>query len=276
MTPPVVLTIAGSDSSGGAGIQADLKVFSALGCYGASVITAITAQNTRGVTDVYQVPGTVVGTQLAAVLEDMPVEAVKTGMLGTAEVAAVVAGRARDGALPNLVVDPVLKSTSGSRLGVVSAVERLLPYATVITPNLDEASALVGWRVETPADMAGAAAQLASGGAKYVVVTGGDLTGNDEAIDAVWTANGARFLRAPRVRTRNTHGSGCSFSAAIAVRLARGDSVPEALVFAKAYITRAIAGSSGWKLGSGHGPLDLFGWSTAAEAGLAAEGLRTE
>jgi hydroxymethylpyrimidine/phosphomethylpyrimidine kinase len=201
---------------------------------------------------------------------------VKTGMLGTAEVAAVVAGRARAGALPNLVVDPVLKSTSGSRLGVVSAVERLLPYATVVTPNIEEASALVGWRVETPADMAGAASQLAAGGAKYVVVTGGDLAGSEEAIDAVWTAQGTRFLTAPRIRTRNTHGSGCSFSAAIAARLACGDPVPEALAFAKAYVTRAIAGGSGWRLGSGHGPLDHFGWSTAAEAGLAPEGFRAE
>ena len=265
MMPPVVLTIAGSDSSGGAGIQADLKTFAALGAYGASVITAVTAQNTRGVKDVYQIPGTVVRGQLSAVLEDLPVVAVKTGMLGSGEVAAVVAAAARDGQLPNLVVDPVLKSTSGSQLGVVSAVERLLPYATVVTPNLDEASALVGWRVQTPADMAGAAAQLASAGAKHVVVTGGDLPDSAEAIDAVWTAQGTRFLRGPRVRTRNTHGSGCSFAAAIAVRLARGDSVPDALNFAKAYVARAIAGSVEWRLGAGNGPLDHFGWRQSRE-----------
>lgn len=260
MTPPVVLTIAGSDSSGGAGIQADLKVFSALGAYGASVLTAVTSQNTMGVNDVYQMPSTVVSAQLTAVLEDLTLGAVKTGMIGTAEVGGVIAARARDGALPKLVVDPVLVATSGSRLGVVGAVERLLPYATVATPNIDEASALVGWRIETPTDMAGAAAQLASNGPKHVVVTGGDL-GGDEAVDALWTAQGARFLRAPRVRTRNTHGSGCSFSAAVAVRLALGDEVPDALSYAKAYVTRAIAGGSDWKIGAGYGPLDHFGWS---------------
>jgi hydroxymethylpyrimidine kinase/phosphomethylpyrimidine kinase len=189
------------------------------------------------------------------------VAAVKTGMLGSDEVAAAVAAVARHGLLPNLVVDPVLSSTSGSRLGVVSSVEQLLPYATVVTPNLDEASALVGWRVKTPGDMAEAAAQLGKRGAKHVVVTGGHLGGDAEAIDAIWTADGSRFLSGPRVRTRNTHGSGCSFSAAIAARLARGDTVPDALESAKAYVTQAIAGSSGWRLGSGNGPLNHFGWT---------------
>ncbi|WP_213452759.1 bifunctional hydroxymethylpyrimidine kinase/phosphomethylpyrimidine kinase [Rhizomonospora bruguierae] len=260
MTPPVVLTIAGSDSGGGAGVQADLKVFAALRAYGASVITAVTAQNTRDILDVYQLPGNVVGTQLAAVLEDLPPAATKVGMLGSAEVAGVVAAKARAGALPNLVVDPVLTATTGSRLGVTSAVERLLPLALVATPNVDEASALVGWRIDTPTDMAGAAAQLASNGPKYVVVTGGDLPG-EESVDAVWADQGARFLRAPRVRTRNAHGSGCSFSAAVAVRLALGDPALAAIDYAKEYVTRAITGAADWKLGAGNGPLDHFGWS---------------
>ena len=153
MTPGVVLTIAGSDPTAGAGIQADLKTFAAYRLYGCSVITAVTSQNTRGVDDVFPVPATVVGTQLAAVLSDFRPAAVKVGMLATAEIAAVVAAKAREGALPNLVLDPVLSSSSGFRLGVTAAVKRLLPYATVITPNRDEASALLGWQVASPADM---------------------------------------------------------------------------------------------------------------------------
>jgi hydroxymethylpyrimidine kinase/phosphomethylpyrimidine kinase len=257
----VALTIAGSDSGGGAGIQADLKTFAAAGVYGASVITAVTAQNTRAVTGVHQLPGPIVRGQLTAVLDDLPVAAAKTGMLGSDEVAAVVAAAARDGLLPNLVVDPVLVATSGGRLGVLSSVEQLLPYAVVATPNIAEASALVGWTVRTPDDMAKAAAEIGAGGARCVVVTGGDLDGDAEAIDAVWTPDGAWTLAGPRVRTRNTHGSGCSYSAAVAARLALGDRVPEALGFAKAYVGRAIGGSAGWRLGSGNGPLDHFGWT---------------
>lgn len=287
MTPRVALTIAGSDSGGGAGIQADLKVFGALGVYGTSVLTAITAQDTRGVHDVYPLPGTVVGAQLDAVLGDMAVRATKTGMLGTAEVAAAVAARARAGLLPNLVVDPVITSTSGHRLGAARVAEQLLPYAVVATPNVAEASALVGWRVTTPADMARAAAQLASNGPKSVVVTGGDLVTGEpavtaasavaaaagesgtagtaltgESIDAVWTDGGEWFLRGPRIVTRNTHGSGCTFSAAITARLALGDAVPAALVFAKEYVARSLAGAHDWQLGGGRGPLDHFGWSS--------------
>jgi hydroxymethylpyrimidine kinase/phosphomethylpyrimidine kinase len=259
VTPPVVLTIAGSDPSGGAGVQADLKTFAAHQLYGLSVVTAITSQNSHGVDDVFPIPATVVGTQLTSVLYDMKPVATKVGMLCTAEIAATVTGRARDGFLPNLVLDPVLRSTSGFRLGVTAAVERLLPYATVLTPNADEASALVGWRVSTPTDMAGAAGQLASSGAKFVVITGGDL-GGEESVDAVWTDAGVRFLRAPRVVTENTHGTGCTFSAAIAARLALGESVPQALVQAKEYVTRALRGAAGWRLGGGRGPLNHLGF----------------
>lgn len=262
MTPPVALTIAGSDSSGGAGVQADLKVFAALRAYGTSVLTAVTAQNTRGVQDVYPLPGNVVAAQLNAVLEDMPPAATKIGMLATAEAAAAVRAKARAGLLPNLVLDPVLESSTGRRLGVVAAIERLMPYAAVITPNRYEASALLGWEVATPADMAGAAAQLASGGPKFVVVTGGDMVAAKEAIDAVWTDAGARFLRGLRVSTRNNLGTGCTFSAAIAARLAVGDPVPEAIVYAKEYVARALGGARGWQIGGGHGPLDHLGWSS--------------
>ncbi|MBB5871504.1 hydroxymethylpyrimidine kinase/phosphomethylpyrimidine kinase [Allocatelliglobosispora scoriae] len=259
MTPPVALTIAGSDASGGAGIQADLKVFVAYGCYGASVITALTAQNTLGVHDVFAVPGAVVGTQLAAVLDDLPVAAAKVGMLGSSEAAAQVAARARNGAFKHLVIDPVLVSSTGQRLGVRGAIERLLPYATVVTPNREEASALLGWRVETPNDMAGAAAQLSNSNSTYVVITGGDLGGPD-SVDAIWTPKGAQFLRSRRVNTRNNHGTGCTFSAAITAMLARGETVDNAVRRAKDYVSRALAGAMDWKLGAGPGPLDHNEW----------------
>jgi hydroxymethylpyrimidine kinase/phosphomethylpyrimidine kinase len=196
------------------------------------------------------------------VLDDMPISAVKVGMLATAEAAAAVTAKARSGLLPNLVIDPVLSASTGRRTGVSTAIERLLPYAVVATPNREEASALVGWQVATPADMAGAAAQLASNGPKYVVVTGGDMVAGEEAVDAVWTDAGARFLRYPRVISRNSHGTGCAFSAAIAGRLAMGDSVPDALVYAKEYVARSLLTAREWKLGGGRGPIDHFGWPT--------------
>jgi hydroxymethylpyrimidine/phosphomethylpyrimidine kinase len=278
-TPVVAMTIAGSDSGGGAGIQADLKVFAALGVYGTSAITAVTAQNTKGVTSVHQLPASQVLAQIDAVRADLPVRAVKTGMLGTARIAGAVAALARAGELPNLVVDPVLVSTSGHRLGVVGAVERLLPYALVATPNRAEASALVGWPVRTVEEMARAAAELAAGGPRFVVVTGGDPEGTSAdvtAIDVVATAAGGAAaardvaattggswrLSGERLDTRNTHGTGCSFAAAVAARLALGDDVPAALAFAKEYVAQALAGASRWQLGSGHGPVDHFGWSS--------------
>ncbi|RKR90108.1 hydroxymethylpyrimidine/phosphomethylpyrimidine kinase [Micromonospora pisi] len=263
MTPPVVLTVAGSDSGAGAGIQADLKVFAALGVYGTSVITALTAQNTREVRAVLPTPADLVTAQLDAVLTDLPVQATKTGMLGTESVADTVAAHARAGLLPNLVVDPVLVSTSGHRLGVVAAVERLLPYALVVTPNREEAAALVGRPVTTVDEMIAAAAQIAARGPRHVVVTGGgdEDTGAGEAVDVHWTDGEPRLLPGAWVATRNTHGTGCSFSAAIAARIALGDEVPAAVVFAKEYVARALAGGRDWKLGTGHGPLDHFGWS---------------
>jgi hydroxymethylpyrimidine/phosphomethylpyrimidine kinase len=255
MTPPVVLTIAGSDPSAGAGLQADLKTFAAQGVYGVCVVTAVTTQNSHGVSDVYPVPPTVVGTQLDALLEDVRVAAVKVGMLATADIASVVAGRARDGLLPNLVLDPVLLSSSGFRLGARAAVERLLPYATVVTPNAEESGALLGRPVTTAAEMAEAAGQLAAKGPKYVVVTGGDSPGHD-AVDALCTPAGVRFLTAPRVATRNTHGTGCTFASAVAARLALGDDMPDALQEAKNYVTRALRDAADWELGSGIGPLN--------------------
>ncbi|GLZ61638.1 bifunctional hydroxymethylpyrimidine kinase/phosphomethylpyrimidine kinase [Micromonospora sp. NBRC 107095] len=260
MTPSTILTIAGSDSGGGAGIQADLKVFAALGAYGASVLTAVTAQNTRGVDAVLPLPPRTVTEQLDSVLTDFTVAAVKTGMLGTPAIADVVAEAARDGRLPQLVVDPVLVATSGHRLGVVGAVERLLPYARVATPNCAEAAAITGRPVDDVAAMVVAAEALAAGGPEYVVVTGGDLDGG-EAVDVLHGAGVTTVLRGPRVSTRHTHGTGCSFSAAIAVRLGRGDAVPVAVRAAKEYVLRALTGARGWELGAGRGPLNHFGWS---------------
>jgi hydroxymethylpyrimidine kinase/phosphomethylpyrimidine kinase len=258
-TPPVCLTIAGSDPGGAAGVQADLKVFAAHGCYGTSVITALTAQNTLGVHDLFLVPTGVVGTQLAAVLDDMPVAAVKIGMLASAHAAAEVAARARHGAFAHLVIDPVLRSSTGRSLGVRAAVERLLPYATVFTPNREEASALVGWEVTSPADMAGAAAQLAANRRLTVVVTGGDVPGED-CVDILWTEHGAKSLRARRVPTANNNGTGCAFSAAITALLAQGATVDNAVRLAKEYVARALTGSVDWTLGTGAGPLDHFEW----------------
>jgi hydroxymethylpyrimidine kinase/phosphomethylpyrimidine kinase len=255
MTPPVVLTIAGSDSGGGAGIQADLKTFAALQAYGASVVTAVTAQNTTGVSGVCNLPPEFVEAQLDAVLEDLPVLATKVGMLGGAEIADVVLARARAGRLPNLVLDPVLTSSSGRRLGTPAMIERLLPYAKVVTPNRDEASELVGWRVRNGDEMARAAEQIGARGPGTVVITG-----SGDTPDVVWSSRGTWMVTGPKVDTYNDHGTGCTFSAAIAVRLALGEQVAVAVESAKRYVARALAGGRDWKLGRGPGPLNHFGW----------------
>ena len=251
MTPVVVLTIAGSDSGGGAGIQADLKTFAALGTYGVSVITAVTAQNTRGVTAIHSIPAEIVAAQLDAVLEDFEVAAVKVGMVGDPAVAEVIAARAAD--LPNLVVDPVLVATSGSRLSGVASVAPLIPYPRVLTPNRHEAGALTGGRVETAEEMALAAADLVARGPEAVVVTGSEL-----AVDLLHTGGRSETLRGEPVLTANNHGSGCTFSSAIAARLALGDDVAGAVRSAKSYVARALAGGRDWKLGAGPGPLHHF------------------
>jgi hydroxymethylpyrimidine/phosphomethylpyrimidine kinase len=250
VTPAVALTIAGSDSSGGAGIQADLKTFAALRTYGASVITAVTAQNTVGVTAVHEVPADVVGAQLDAVLDDLPVGATKIGMVASVAVAEAVV--ARIGRLPNLVVDPVLTATTGRRLGLTF--NPLLAYAVVVTPNRAEASELVGWPVRTPEEMARAAEQIGSRGPGAVVVTGSG------SADVLWTPGGVRVMGGRRVDTRNDHGTGCTYSSAIAARLAAGDEVVAAVEFAHLYVARALAGGRDWKIGRGAGPLDHFGW----------------
>lgn len=249
MTPPVVLTIAGSDSGGGAGIQADLKTFAALGVYGVSVITAITAQNTLGVTAVHAVPAEMVGAQLDAVLDDFDVAAVKIGMIPDREVALAVARRIDR--LPNLVVDPVLVATSGSRLSALDSVEPLLAYRCVLTPNRHEAAALL--EASPPTGVAEMAEALAGMGAGTVVVTG-----SESAVDVLHHDGVTTFLEGVPVETGNNHGSGCTFSSAIAVRLALGDEVPVAVREAKDYVANALRGGRQWKLGAGPGPLNHF------------------
>ena len=253
MTPPVVLTIAGSDSGGGAGIQADLKTFAALGVYGTSVVTAITAQNTLGVTGVHAVPAAMVEAQLDAVLDDFAVAAVKVGMVPNREVAEVIA--ARIDRLPNLVVDPVLVATSGSRLSAVASVQPLLAYPCILTPNRYEAAALLEAGVARSGDgvVGDVAAELARCGVGTVVVTG-----SETAVDALHFQGVTTRLEGVAVDTVNNHGSGCTFSSAIAARLALGDAVPVAVREAKAYVATALRGGKDWKLGAGPGPLDHF------------------
>ena len=269
-TPSTALTIAGSDSGGGAGVQADLKTFAACGVHGASAITALTAQNTVGVFGVHVAPASFVDQQIAVVLADFNVGAVKTGMLATAEIVSIVAARAAKGEFANLVVDPVMVATSGDRLlepGATRAyISELFPYATVITPNLAEASLLVGRPVSTIDEQIDAARRLFEYGPECVVVTGGDTDG-DEVIDVVVDGATIRLLRSTRIPTINTHGTGCTFSAAITARLAAGDTCSDAIDAAKRYITAALHGAAEWRLGRGHGPVDHLGLQRRAGAG---------
>jgi hydroxymethylpyrimidine/phosphomethylpyrimidine kinase len=265
-TPPVALTIAGSDSGGGAGAQADLKTFAAHGVHGTSALSAITAQSTAAVRGVVVLEPDFVRLQIETVLDDFSVRSVKTGMLATPAVVDVVADLAAAGRLPQLVVDPVLVSSSGHPLmdpdGVDAYLTRLIPHALVVTPNLREAGALTATAVEdllsVPA-MAAAAEHIRSLGATYVVVKGGHLT--DVAHDVVAGPEGVVVLEAARIDTRNDHGTGCSLSAAIAANLALGAEVPSAIRQAKDFVACGLAGGASWSLGAGHGPIDHFGWS---------------
>ncbi|MEH0021626.1 MAG: bifunctional hydroxymethylpyrimidine kinase/phosphomethylpyrimidine kinase [Desulfobacter sp.] len=257
------LTIAGSDSGGGAGIQADLKTFSALGCFGMSAITALTAQNTRVVTGIFPAPPEFIGSQIDAVMEDIGTDAVKIGMLHSPEVIDIVADSLQHWQCPNVVVDPVMISKSGDKLLLDDAVaalkERLLPLATVITPNLPEASVLLGREVETAEDMAGAAKDLADLGAANVLVKGGHLTGR-QSHDLLYEKTGDIFTELPgtRVDTPNSHGTGCTLSSAIAAGLAKGLALVPAVEQAKAYITGALSAGAAYTTGKGHGPVHHF------------------
>jgi hydroxymethylpyrimidine/phosphomethylpyrimidine kinase len=274
---PIALTIAGSDSGGGAGIQADLKTFSALRVFGTSAITALTAQNTQGVFAVHAPPPEFVAAQIRAVLDDMAVGAIKLGMLFSAPIITAVADVLdRHPEIP-VVLDPVMIATSGDPLiepeAVATMVRRLFPRAQLITPNLAEAAQLAGLpRAVNLAEMEAQGEGLLGMGAQAVLVKGGHAEGA-EAIDLLLTRGSTtrgstRRFSAPRVTTENTHGTGCTLSAAIAAGLARGFLLDEAIAHAKAYLTAALAAGAGWHLGKGHGPVHHFHamWS---EEGLA-------
>lgn len=268
MTPPVALTVAGSDSGGGAGIQADLRTFAAHRVHGASAVAALTAQSTTEVRAVLPTPADFLVTQIETVLDDLPVAAVKTGMLATSANVTAVAGLAAAGRLPNLVVDPVMVSSSGHRLLDVDAeqayVRDLFPAAEVITPNCREAAVLLGVAaIATHGEQREAAQALAALGPGIVVVKGGDLVDPDDldrSVDVVAHGDEIELLPAPRIETRNNHGTGCSFASAVAAGLALGHSPLEAVRDAKAFVTAAIAGAARWRLGAGHGPIDHLGW----------------
>jgi len=262
--PPIALTIAGSDSGGGAGLQADLKTFAALGVFGTSAVTAVTAQNTTSVVASVPMDPEFVKLQVETVLSDLPVLAVKTGMLANSAIVLAVSELAEAGRLPHLVVDPVLVSTTGRRLldedGIPVYMERLLPCAEVVTPNLREARLLAAMPITDTEGMVEAARRIAAAGPGTVVIKGGHL-GGEESPDVVLSCGEVWILQGTRIPTANDHGTGCTLSAAIAAFLARGEKVPIAIERGKEFVARAISGASSWKLGSGHGPLDHFGWS---------------
>jgi hydroxymethylpyrimidine/phosphomethylpyrimidine kinase len=259
---PIALTIAGSDSSGGAGIQADLKTFGALGVYGASVITALTAQNTQGVSAIHDVPADFIAAQIDAVFSDLAVNAVKIGMLSqVAAIKAVAAGLARHDA-PNIVLDPVMVATSGDRLlaqdAITALCRELIPRALVVTPNLHEAAALTDAALaRDERDMEEQGRAILALGPRSVLIKGGHGD-RPESVDLLVEASGVTRLIAPRIATRNTHGTGCTLSSAIAAGLAKGLELAAAAHEAKAYVTAAIKAADRFAVGHGHGPLNHF------------------
>lgn len=258
----IAVTIAGSDSGGGAGIQADLKTFSALGVYGASVIAALTAQNTLGVTGIHDVPADFVTQQIDAVFSDLAVDAVKIGMLSQPEVIRAVASGLDRYAQKNVVLDPVMVATSGDMLlrdeSVAVLISELLPRAALVTPNLREAARLLDVEVaEDEAGMERQAEAILRLGARAVLVKGGHGTGPESA-DLLMSSAGKRWFHAPRIDTLNTHGTGCTLSSAIAAGLAHGLALDPAVEEAKRYITEAIAAADRLQIGRGHGPVHHF------------------
>lgn len=260
VAPPIkkALTVAGSDSGGGAGIQADLKTFAALGVYGMSAVTAVTAQNTREVVAIAEVPEEVVALQIDAVLEDIGAEAVKTGMLSSASIITVVVDRLQAWGVENLVVDPVMVSKSGNHLlhpaAVKSLRQELIPHAMIVTPNIPEASVLAGREIRDDRDIADAARAIGSLGAQFVVIKGGHRNG--APIDTIFDGSVIAELAAERVITQNTHGTGCTFSAAIAAYLALDYPPLEAIRLAKDFVTAALEAS--FAIGEGHSPVNHF------------------
>jgi len=258
-----VLTIAGSDSGGGAGIQADLKTMSAIGCYGMSVITALTAQNTRGVTAIHAVPPSFVTEQIAAVFSDIGADAVKIGMLYSAELIEVIAEQLKKYSAENIVLDPVMVAQSGDKLlqddAIQAIKEYLMPLVDVVTPNIPEAEVLIDRRIEGLEDMQTAAKSLAEYGSRSILIKGGHLEDNDST-DLLYLTGEGRFVRlaAQRIASRNNHGTGCTLSSAIAGYMARGNDIEEAVRQAKTYIQNAIRAGAEYRIGHGHGPVHHF------------------
>lgn len=261
MIIPRALTIAGSDSGGGAGIQADLKTFAVHRVHGMSAITALTAQNTRGVSGIHAVPADFVRAQIDAVVSDIGVDATKTGMLASVDIIEAVAAAVREHRLSPLVVDPVMVAQSGARLLSADAhaamLRVLLPLAALVTPNVPEAEVLTGVSIASVDDMRRAARVLIERGATACLLKGGHLEGGD-AVDVYDDGHEVRLLRAPRLATVHTHGTGCQLSAAITANLARGQSLPDAVDRAKRFITAAI--QHGLAVGHGHGPANPLAW----------------
>jgi hydroxymethylpyrimidine/phosphomethylpyrimidine kinase len=261
MSVPVAVTIAGSDSGGGAGIQADLKTFSALGVYGTSVITALTAQNTKGVFAIHEVPAEFIAAQMDAVFSDFEVTAVKVGMLGNAAAIGIVAGELRRRRARNVVLDTVMASSSGEKLlrpDAIGALRELIALAILVTPNLPEAAALVGESVaRNEVEMQSQAQKLLALGAGAVLIKGGHAEG-PESVDLLVERGASTRLTASRVETRNTHGTGCTLASAIAAGLAKGLPLADAVRAAKAYISAAIAAADRLQVGSGAGPVHHF------------------
>ena len=255
-----ILTIAGSDSGGGAGIQADLKAITLLGGYGMSVLAALTAQNTAGVQAIHEVPASFVAKQIDAVLSDIGADVIKTGMLANADIIDVVAKKIKQYRIKKVVVDPVMVAKGGAPLLRKEAedalMNRLIPLALVVTPNLHEASVLTGQTVRSIEEMKRAAHRIYQLGSKYVVIKGGHLKG--DATDILFDGKNDTEIRGPRIKTKNTHGTGCTFASAIATLIARGDTVPDAVRKAKTFITMAI--ESSLPLGSGTGPTNPFAY----------------
>jgi hydroxymethylpyrimidine/phosphomethylpyrimidine kinase len=257
---PRVLSIAGSDSGGGAGIQADLKTIAALGCFGMTAITALTAQNTLGVRSIHAVPLTILADQIDAVVEDIGVDAVKIGMLHSAETVRTVADALRRHRLDPVVLDPVMIATSGAVLIDQAAVDvlvhELFPRAAVVTPNLDEAALLVGRALRSEADMEAAARELLARGARAVLLKGGHLEGDTVSDLLLAKDTPALWMRGPRIASPNTHGTGCTLSSAIASHLALGATLPEAVQRAREFVRGALAAGAAVRTGAGSGPLN--------------------
>ncbi len=262
-TYPVVLTIAGSDSGGGAGIQADIKTMSALGAFATSAITAITVQNTLGVKAIHTVPFDILEAQIDAVMSDFEVKAIKIGMINQPEVVSIIVNAILKYKPPHVVVDPVMIATSGDILIHNFAIEKmkneLFPLAEIITPNLNEAAILLGYMIHDIEEMRSAAKALASSGSKSVLIKGGHLSG-EEMTDILWMADEQKIYTysAKKTHTKNLHGTGCSLSSAIAASLAFGETIPQAVNLAKEYITKAIESGKDIEIGHGNGPVNHF------------------